>query len=136
MEQITIRLEADTLEAIEAEADDAGQTRSDYIRDVIGSRHESAADVDALEDEIDDLEGEVERVENEREELLQEASRLRGRLDEKDETVAAKQAHIESLESTLYERKEIVERANERGVFGRIRAALGSGGEEDADDYE
>jgi chromosome segregation ATPase len=124
MEQITVRLQADTLAEIESEADEQGQSRSDYIRDVLGSRNESAADVEGMREEIDRLEREVAELERELRAVRSDRDELRGEL-------RAKQDHIASLESTRAENQQIIQQAVSGSVIDRVRSALGSGSDED-----
>jgi TolA-binding protein len=72
MEQITLRVPEDTLAALDDEADEHGVSRSEYIRDVLESRHEHAENTDELREQIDDLETELERVRNEKRLILEE----------------------------------------------------------------
>ena len=133
MKQITVRLRENTLENIEAEADDRGLSRSEYLRDVIDSRNTADADVDGMRDRIDELEDELNDLRDELADERSRADRLAGRLDEKDNTIESKEDHIESLESTVYEQQQAMTAAvtQSTGVFGRIRSALGSGDEEE-----
>lgn len=72
MEQITLRVPADTLAELDEEADERGISRSEYIRNVLDSRNEHAEDVADLRAEIDDLETELDRVREEKRLILQE----------------------------------------------------------------
>lgn len=55
MEQITVRLPGELLAELEAEADEAGVSRSEYIRDVLRTREHT----DALRDRIADKEARI-----------------------------------------------------------------------------
>jgi predicted DNA-binding protein len=68
MEQITLRIPTDTLEEVDAEADEEGKTRSEYLRDVIDSRHEH----ERLQTEVEQLRTEVERKERRVEAVLEQ----------------------------------------------------------------
>lgn len=72
MEQITLRVPADTLESLESEADERGISRSEYIRDILESRNEHAESVDELQAKVDDLEADLDRVREEKRLILQE----------------------------------------------------------------
>lgn len=135
MEQITIRLPEDVLDEIEGEADERGQSRSEYLRDVVGSRHESEADVERMRERIEALEEQIEALEAELADERAERNRLAGKVEAKDETIQAKDEHIDSVESTVYEQQQAMQAAlsGGRGVFGRIRSALGSGSEQDSE---
>lgn len=154
MEQITLRLPADELEAIEDEADEHDESRSEYLRDVIESRHEHGEDVDELLDKITTLEAERDGLADELEEKKIEIGRLGGkletiddRLDDKDRQIESLEDRIESLEARNKEltnmasaanrlRAESVEleRRENRSVFGRIRNGIFGGS--DANDDE
>jgi len=124
MEQITVRLQADTLDEIEAEAEDSGQSRSDYIRDVLRSRHDSDADVERMRERIEELETETEKLEAELREVRSDRNELKGEL-------RAKQEHINSLESTRAENQQNIQQAVRGSVIDRVRSALGSGSQEE-----
>ena len=68
MEQITIRIPAEELEELEAEADEHGVSRSEHIRDLLASRHEDAE----REAEIERLRAEVERLQKEKRLILED----------------------------------------------------------------
>jgi len=72
MEQITLRVPADTLAALDDDADEHGVSRSEYIRDVLESRHEHTENTDELRERVDELETELERVREEKRLILQE----------------------------------------------------------------
>lgn len=55
MEQITVRLEPDVIAELDEEAADRGDSRAEYIRHVIDSRH----DVEELQTEVDRLHREL-----------------------------------------------------------------------------
>jgi len=63
MEQITVRIPADELEELEAEADEHGVSRSEHIRDTLESRHEHDADTAEHEAEVERLRDEVAELE-------------------------------------------------------------------------
>ena len=80
METITLKIEADTRDALDDEAEEHGfQSRSAYLRDIIDRRDEASAlrseyeaEIEKLEDELDELETELDRVKNEKRLLLEE----------------------------------------------------------------
>lgn len=86
MEQITVRIPADVLDELEAEADEHDRSRSEHVRDVIDSRNDPDADVerlreriaeleatrDELQDAVDDLERDAERLQNEKRLILED----------------------------------------------------------------
>jgi hypothetical protein len=72
MQQITLRIPEDTVAELDDEADEHGVSRSEYIRDILDSRHEHDGDVDALRTQVDELQTELERVRNEKRLILSE----------------------------------------------------------------
>jgi vacuolar-type H+-ATPase subunit I/STV1 len=72
MEQITLRIPEDTLEALDDEAAEDGVSRSEHIRDILDSRNEHAEEVTELRARADELETELDRVRNEKRLLLRE----------------------------------------------------------------
>lgn len=87
MEQITIRIPADTLEDLEAEADEHDVSRSEHIRDVLEHRSEFIQ-------EHAELQQELERVRREKRQVLEQR-------EEHTELVKAVQT-----DRTLQQRKE------------------------------
>lgn len=61
MQQITLRIREDTLEALEEEAEERGVSRSEHIRDILDSR-----------DDVEDLQTEVERLRREKRQILEQ----------------------------------------------------------------
>jgi hypothetical protein len=79
MEPITLRIESDTLEEIDDEAEQSDQTRAEYLREVIGNRHRheqiQAEHEEILRDyeqKVDELETELDRVHSEKRLILEQ----------------------------------------------------------------
>jgi metal-responsive CopG/Arc/MetJ family transcriptional regulator len=70
MAQTTLRLPADMLDALDNEADEHDASRSEYIRDILASRHEHDGMHDEYTRRIAELERENERLHRERRQLL------------------------------------------------------------------
>jgi len=70
MKQITVRLEKETIEDLEEEAEEADVSRSEYIRDVLKSRGEHEAEVERMREEVDELQTEVDRLRSEKRALI------------------------------------------------------------------
>ena len=116
MEQITVRIPADTLTSVESEADEHGVSRSQFIRDALatavghGEHGPSNDQVAELETEITELEQTVERLRNEKQTLI-----------------AQREEHTELVEYVEEERsirERDAERRREReqaGVFSRAK---------------
>ena len=82
MDQITVRIPEETLESLEENAEDAGVSRSEYIRDVLDShrdmddmQREHEQDVETLRTDLEtqmaDLERENDRLRNEKRALIE-----------------------------------------------------------------
>lgn len=72
MEQITLRLPLRTLAEVDREAEEAGTSRSEYLRDVVESRNEHGEEAERLREEVDELRTEVERLRREKRQILSE----------------------------------------------------------------
>lgn len=87
MEAITLRLEADTLESIDEEGSEHDLSRSEYIRNILRTRHES----DQLRDEHERIQAEYERqiseLKHERDRLERKLTATNSRNDDVDELV-------------------------------------------------
>lgn len=95
MDSITLRLQADTIESLEEEANEHGVSRSEYIRDLIRSRDEYKR----LREQYEALREEHERLQTEHE---QEIERLEARHQEEIEDLEAEhKAKIEDLEGEI-----------------------------------
>jgi Arc/MetJ-type ribon-helix-helix transcriptional regulator len=103
MEQTTIRLPAELLERIDESVADTEQSRSEYIREELRAAEELRERVDALEEEVADLETELERVHREKRQVLEQR-------EEHGELVAAVQ-----------EERDAEQRRREAGVMTRAK---------------
>ena len=93
MEQITLRVQENTKESLQEEADEADKSLSEHIRTLIRNRHEDAGD----DERVQDLQQRLEELRSEREELLQDSVRVEFLQDE--------------LERVREERDEAIRRA-------------------------
>jgi predicted nucleic acid-binding Zn-ribbon protein len=124
MEQITLRLRAETLEEVEAEAAEHDRSRSEHLRDVIDSRNEPAAEVkdlradrDRLRDEVAELEAEVERLEA-------DLGGAESRIDELTDKLAATHRRIDAtndLVAVAESDLSVRERKQRAGILTRAR---------------
>ena len=55
---------------MEAEAEDAGESRSAHLRDVVESRNEHGEDAERLREEVGELRTNVERLRNDKRQIL------------------------------------------------------------------
>lgn len=60
------------IDTLESEADEHGKTRSEYIRDMLATRHEHADVRDEYEARIEELKRENERLKNEKRLILEQ----------------------------------------------------------------
>lgn len=78
MKNMTVRLDEEEIEDLEAEADAAGESRSEYVRSIIRARdaadsdRDSAAESAMLREALSRLEGEIERLHTENERLTRQ----------------------------------------------------------------
>lgn len=97
MENITLRLEAETIEELEVEADEHGVSRSEYIRNLIATRNEHDAIREEYEERIEELEKEVQRKEARITELRNQMT-ARENMEEKVDVLAKR---VEEQESAM-----------------------------------
>lgn len=83
MQQITVRLPDEMIDALEEEAEEQGVSRSEHMRNVIGSRR----DADQLHEEIARLEERLESRETRIDELEEQLAR-RSQVEDKVDTLA------------------------------------------------
>lgn len=81
MRTITLRVEPDTLEALDTEADDHGRTRSEHVRQILRTRHEA----ERLREEIDELRDERDAAEARADDLRRQLQTANSRADDVDE---------------------------------------------------
>lgn len=87
MEQITLRLDEETIKSLDDEADEHDRSRSEHIRKVIDSR----TDVDELrkehEAEVAELRDEIQSLEAKRDDLQRQLASANQRIDTTNELV-------------------------------------------------
>jgi len=114
MQQITLRVPDDMLEDIEEEAEEHGESRSEYIRNVLRTRNEHTEDVDELREKVNQLQTDLDRVRNEKKLILEDR-------EEKKELVR----YVE-------EERTVEQQWREAGLLTRTRWRLfGMDGEDD-----
>lgn len=110
MQQITVRLDEDTIESLEDEANERGESRSEYLRDVIASRHE----VDELRTEVENMRGEHE----------QEVKQLQAKVDDLQRQLMSANQRIDDvneLKEYIESEKSLSERKAKAGVLTRAK---------------
>ena len=104
MDSITLRLQPDTIKSLEEEANEHSISRSEYIRDLIQSRHEYKR----LREKYEALREEHERLQTEHE---QEIEQLEARHQEEIEELEAEyKTEIEDLEDEINHLQNQVDR--------------------------
>jgi chromosome segregation ATPase len=81
MDQITLRVSPSTKESLEDEADEAGESLSEYLRTLIRTRHDSDDRVSELEARTDALADERDQLREQRDELERDHAAARDRAD-------------------------------------------------------
>ena len=81
MQNLTIRLREELIDRLDREAEEAGVTRSEYIRQIIEDRHRAAELEETVDDLRDRLNAREERV-RELEEQLARRSQVEEKVDE------------------------------------------------------
>jgi predicted RNase H-like nuclease (RuvC/YqgF family) len=100
MRQITLRIEEDTVQSLESEAEEHDTTRSEHIRSIIESRHEPDENTRKLLREKAELEVSIQELEEEIKELEAENDELR---DEMDTLEADHQREVDRLTDEMDE---------------------------------
>lgn len=86
MRSLTVRVPEELIDDLDEEAEEREQSRSEYIRQILRERHETAA----LREEVERLEERVESRED-RIDTLQEQLSRRSEIEEKVDTLAQRQ---------------------------------------------
>jgi len=126
MQQITVRLPEDLLDALEAGAEAKDRTRSDHIRDVLQAHHEGRTVP------LEDLHA-VARTLRDREDELADCRRDVARLQNEKRTILEQREENQELVEYAKEQKSLQRRRHEAGVATRFKWWLfgGSGDEND-----
>ena len=130
--RVTVRLDDDQAAHVDAMRQDSDESDADAVRNCIG-RSQRLDDLKAdHEERVATLAAEIDDLEAELREERSRADELTGELRAKEETIDAKQHHIDSLESTIAEQQATVIEAvgNRQSTLGRIRRALTPGDDE------
>ena len=72
MKPTTIRLNEDTIAELDAEAEERGLSRTDYIREVISKRHEYDRLQKEYEQQLADYENQIERLQREKRMIIED----------------------------------------------------------------
>lgn len=130
MDQITLRLDEELLEAVEDEADEHGRSRSEHIRAILDERHDAeTVDVASLQVAAREhcaLQRELDECRRDRERLRNEKRNIINQREEHGELV-----EFVEQEKTLQERRE--ERASSN-VLRRFKWWLTGAPIEDGED--
>lgn len=98
MEQITLRVQENTLESVESDATEHDKTRSEHIRDILES-HTEHGDPEELAERITDLHDRIGEKDSRIEDLEAERDRLADTVDTLEEEIADLESEVESLEA-------------------------------------
>jgi chromosome segregation ATPase len=102
METITLKIEADTRDALDDEAEEHDfQSRSAYLRDIIDRRDEASALRSEYEAEIEKLEGELDDVRERLESKTETADEYRRQVDRLEAETDRLQERVDELETEL-----------------------------------
>jgi predicted DNA-binding protein len=120
MEQITLRLPSELLEEVEEEASEHDTSRSEYLRDVIESRHEPDEDAQRTREEAERLREESERLRSELDHLETQLERLRS---EKQMILKQREENTE-LVKWADEQRSLQERRLRASAWDRLKWSL------------
>lgn len=138
MEPITVRLQANTKESLQGEADERDMSLSEYVRELVSRGREydpadAEGDVSGLRDRVDELEAEVDTLREQRNEAREKVATLEGRLDEvrarledKDDRIQSLEGDKEVLTARLEEADNRAAALSDRRPATTERAGLGS----------
>lgn len=126
--RVTVRLDDEQADHVDAQRQDDDASDAAAVRTCIDRSMRLSEIETRRDDEVADLEAELDELREELQAERSRADRLAGKLDAKDETIRAKESHIDSLESTVYEQQQAMRNATDqrRGLLGTVRQALGS----------
>jgi len=127
--RVTVRLDDEQADHVDAMRQDPDASDAEAVRNCIDRSMELADIEQRRDDEVADLKADIEELREELQAERDRAQKFAGKLEAKDETIDAKQQHIDSLESTVYEQQQAMRNAvdQRRGLLGTVRQALGSG---------
>lgn len=121
MQQITLRLDEDTIESLDREAEERGESRSEYLRDIIASRREGEYLRKGHAWEVHRI-----RREHEREvaEYERELDHLRAKVDDLQRQLAAANRRIDTtneLVRYVEDERTAEQRRREAGLLTRTK---------------
>jgi Arc/MetJ-type ribon-helix-helix transcriptional regulator len=129
MKTITVNVKEEICDKLDEEADEKDySSRSEYLRDIIDSRHEAEKVREEYEQKLTETEREYE---DQLEKSRQEVEQAQARADDLRRQLQAREEKVEEKVETLVERTErqddalaeVLER-QQRGVFGRTKRWL------------
>lgn len=123
MEQITLRIQPNTLASLDEEAGEHDKSRSEHIRDILQSRNEHG-DAEELRARIDDLETERDRLADRVEELEAEVESLDARNTDLTNQLAEANSRIDAandLVEYVDDERNAQQRWREAGLLGKAK---------------
>jgi Ribbon-helix-helix protein, copG family. len=91
MKNVTVRLREELIDRLDDESDEIGVSRSEYVRDILDERHradELGADVDRLQDRLENREARISSLEDQlaqRSQLEENVENLLDKIRDTDE---------------------------------------------------
>lgn len=125
MQPTTVRLDDETLAEVDTEAKEQGLSRSDYIRELIKTRHDYDRLQNDYEEQLRDYEQTIERLQNEKRLILEQR-------EEHTELVE----YVEEERSMQRRREDREQRRAQAGVLTRTKWWLTGMPDDDADGEE
>ena len=110
MQNVTLRMADDLVEALDGEADDRDVTRSEYIRNILESRHEDSA----LQSQVDELQAQRDALRGEYEEKLAERDQEIERLHRERRQLLEQREENKELVRYAEQQRSVLERQEER----------------------
>lgn len=112
MQNVSVRLEPETIEQVEEEAEEQGVKRAVYLRELIENRHESEEVHSEYEQRVEELERENDRLNREKRQIL----------DQRTENT--------ELRTFAQEQRELVRRKHNASLATRLRWFVFGGDDE------
>ena len=113
MKTITLRVEADTLESLDAEADERDRTRSEHVREILRTRN----DAERLREEIDELRAERDDAEARADDLRRQLAAANSRADDVDDLAE----YVREEQSLRQQEAERRRRRREASILRRAK---------------
>jgi Arc/MetJ-type ribon-helix-helix transcriptional regulator len=118
MKTITVNVKEEIRDKLDEEADEQDySSRSEYLRDIIDSRHEAEKVREEYEQKLTETEREVEQVQARADDLRRQLQAREEKVEEKVETLVERTERQDDALAQVLEQQQ-------RGVFGRTKRWL------------